>query len=100
MEKNQAIEAIAARIAGNYDNPQLLKIGALNTDPLKDIQVILNLIIPQDEPVKTTITSREYESRLYVIYHGGDLKVIEPDGTIVFMPYEELAEINTAIKNP
>lgn len=100
MEKNQAINAIYARINGVWDDPELLKIGPLNVDPLKDIQVILNLVTPNDEPVKTTITSREYESRLYVIYHGGDLKVIEPDGTIVFVPYEDLAEINAAIKNP
>lgn len=37
----QAIEAINARINGEWDNEQLIKLGTLNTDTLKDIKYIL-----------------------------------------------------------
>lgn len=99
MNKKQAIAAIKARIEGEWDNPQLLKIGALNTDPLKDIQVILNIARPIDEPVKITITSPNIECRLYVVYHNNDLKVIESNGQVVYIPFEDLAEIKTAMEN-
>lgn len=38
----QAIEAIKARISGEWDNDQLIKLGPLNTDTLEDIKEILN----------------------------------------------------------
>lgn len=37
----QAIEAIKARINGEWDNPQLVKLGALMPDTLADIQHII-----------------------------------------------------------
>lgn len=51
-----------------------------------------------DEPIKQAITSLQTENRIYIIYKGGDLKIIEPDGTIVFIYSEEMDEIIEAIK--
>lgn len=38
---SQAIEAIKARINGEWDNQQLMKLGALMPDTLEDIKTIL-----------------------------------------------------------
>ena len=37
----QALEAIRARISGEWDNEQLLKLGALHTNTLEDISRIV-----------------------------------------------------------
>lgn len=39
----EAIEAITARIAGEWDNQQLIKLGSLLPDPLEDIARIIQL---------------------------------------------------------
>lgn len=51
-----------------------------------------------DEPIKASITSANEECRIYIIYHSGDLKIIEPNGTIIFIQHEDLEEINEAIR--
>jgi len=39
---SEAIEAIKARINGEWDNPQLLRIGYLQVDTLEDIKYIID----------------------------------------------------------
>lgn len=40
---SEAIEAMKARINGEWDNPQLLKVGDLRTDSFEDIKYIIEL---------------------------------------------------------
>lgn len=40
----EALRAIKARIEGRFDNPDLLRVGALHTDPLDDIAMILGMV--------------------------------------------------------
>lgn len=43
FSKDDALQAIIARIKGEWDNPSLLKVGPLDSDVLSDISYIIDL---------------------------------------------------------
>lgn len=43
MNAQEKLEAIRARIDGEWDNEQLLKLGDLSIDPIEDIAHIITL---------------------------------------------------------
>lgn len=49
MTPREALQAIRARIDGVYDDPQLMRIGALSIDPEEDIRTILDMVIEEEE---------------------------------------------------
>lgn len=51
MTSEQAITAIKARIKGEFDNPELLKLGMLSPNPLSDIKVIASMV-NDPEPIE------------------------------------------------
>lgn len=57
MNKNEALEAIRARVMGEFDNEHLLKIGHLTHNEASDIRRILNRInheTPEEKVVRET----------------------------------------------
>ena len=45
----EGLEAIRARISGEFDNPILMKYGSLNHDPIEDISRIVEEILHRED---------------------------------------------------
>lgn len=73
----QAIEAIQARISGEWDNPELLKLGALFTDTLEDIKRIVAKT--EMQPVTSVLFVNELSPECVLAVFPGQ---VQKDGLI------------------